>query len=285
MRLNLKILVLLFFVSQMFAQVSFARDVKFVQVSDSHIMMNANVYSSRNVIGAEDYLEATIADINTIKDLDFVIFSGDNIDRSNPDDLIYFLKVVNKLKVPYYVVIGNHEVFKSQHFTKKDYMKLVSKYSRSCKHRKPNYVFKKNGTVFIVVDGAKEFIPGPAGYFRKATLAWLDKKLKHYKHSHVVICQHFPLEPPYFNRTHATYDVDTYKNLLAKHKNVVAVISGHYHENGEKEVNGVYHSSCPALLNPPHNYKIIEIEYLNDGKAQIYTQLRHSELYGSNNND
>jgi 3',5'-cyclic AMP phosphodiesterase CpdA len=181
------------------------------------------------------------------------------------------------LKVPYYVVIGNHEVFKSQHFDKKEYMKIVSKYSKNCRSKSPNYVFKKKGVVFVVVDGAKEVIPGPAGYYKQSTLKWLDKTLTKYKNDKVVLLQHFPIVEPYFNRSHTTYNVADYQAVLKKHSNVIAIFSGHYHANGENMVDGIYHVSTPALVVPPHNYKVVEISNKNKKDCQIYTQLRHAE--------
>lgn len=254
-----------------------AKEVKFVQITDSHYSQTAQEYVKRDVEHSQTYLEKAIFDINTIPDLDFVAFTGDNIDTANSKDLVSFLKIANKLKVPYYVVIGNHEVFQSQHFDKVEYMKTVSKYSKNCRTRKANYVFRKNGFVFIVVDGAKEVIPGPAGYFKKDTLKWLDKQLRINKNKDVVIFQHFPIVPPYYNRTHATYNVAEYEAVLKKYTNVVSIISGHYHGNGEKMVDGVYHISTPALVEPPHNFKVIEIEAKGAEKPQVYTQLRHAE--------
>lgn len=254
-----------------------AKCVKFVQVTDSHFSTTAADYSQREIGKSKGVFEQTIEDINSIPDVDFVVFTGDNIDQSNDTDLIGFLKIANKLKFPYFMVIGNHEVFRSQHFDKKAYMKVVRKYSKNCRAKSANYVFERNGFVFIVVDGAKEVIPGPAGYFKKDTLKWLDKKLTQYDRENVVIFQHFPIEPPYFNRTHSTYNVDAYRDVLKRHKNVIAIVSGHYHANGEKMVDGVYHVSTPALVAAPHDYKILEITGDNKKGYNVYTQLRHAE--------
>lgn len=255
----------------------FAKDIKFVQITDSHYSSAKGDYTQRDVEHSQRNLVKAIADINTLKDVDFVVFTGDNIDQANPVDLKSFLGLANKLKVPYYVVIGNHEVFKSQDFDKKEYMKIVRKYSNNCRPSGPNYEFEKKGVVFLVVDGAKEIIPGPAGYYKQSTLKWLDKELTHYKNSKVVIFQHFPIVEPYYNRSHSTYNVKDYEEVLKKHSNVISIVSGHYHANGENKKDGIYHISTPALVEAPHDYKIIEIEMKNGKDYQIYTQLRHAE--------
>lgn len=261
----------LLFIILCFGQGVLAKDLKFIQITDSHFStLNGGGYPQK-------VLEKTIKDVNSIPNVDFVVFTGDNIDTANSDDLKRFLKIANHLNYPYYVVIGNHEVFKSQHFDKKDYMKTVRKYSKNCRPKNANYVFQKKGVVFLVVDGAKEVIPGPAGYYKKDTLKWLDKKLTKYKNKKVVILQHFPIVPPYFNRTHSTYNVADYEALLKKHSNVIAIVSGHYHANGETMKDGIYNISTPSLLNSPNEYKVIDISIKSKKDCHVYTQLRHAE--------
>ena len=254
-----------------------AKDLTFIQITDSHFSITKEEYTQREVENSKTVLEKTIQDINSIPNIDFVVFTGDNIDTANEKSLKEFLSIANKLNVSYYVVIGNHEVFKSQNLNKKEYMKIVSKHSKNCKTKNANYEFKKDGIVFLVVDGAKEVIPGPAGYYKKETLKWLDKKLTEYKKDKVVILQHFPIVEPYYNRTHTTYNVEDYKNIIKKHSNIIAIFSGHYHANAEKMVDGIYHVSTPALIEPPHNFKIIEITGNKKNGYKVYTQLRHAE--------
>lgn len=277
MKIIKKIYIIFTLIILLTAQRANASDLKIIQITDSHFSTSINAGTERDVENSKNYLLDTVKDINTIPNVDFVVFTGDNIDQANSDELKRFLLIANQLKPDYYMVIGNHEVFKSQGFTKKDYMKTVSKYSKNCRERNPNYVFKKKGYVFIVVDGTKEVIPGPAGYYKKDMLKWLDKELTKYKNDKVIILQHFPIVPPYYNRTHTTYKVEDYQAVLKKHNNVISIISGHYHGNGEKMVDGIYHISTPALVEPPHNYKIIEIESQKGAKPEIFTQLRNAD--------
>jgi predicted phosphodiesterase len=253
----------------------YAKTIKFVQVSDVNYMLNYD--GSEDSGHSKSILDSTVKDINGLKNVKFVVFTGDNIDKPSKELLYMFIHSANKLKVPYYVVIGDKEVFKQQQFLKKDYMAEVWKYSNSCHSFKPNYVFKKDGLIFIVVDGAKEVIPGSNGYYRKETLTWLDKKLTNYGKEKVVIFQHFPVVPPYEKESCSTYNVQAYKDMLKKHNNVIAIFSGHYHQNGEQLADGIYHASAPALIDDPHDYKVIEIETSLKSNPQIYTQLRHAE--------
>ncbi|MDR1167353.1 MAG: metallophosphoesterase [Heliobacteriaceae bacterium] len=243
-----------------------AGEIKFVQVTDVH-------YSSGNEY-KEQVLKKTIADINKQSKISFVVFTGDNIDSPNPVYLKEFVKMANKLNVPYYAVIGNHDVFKNGGLSKEQYLEIMRYNNIFYKPKKPNYVFKKDRFVFIIVDGAKEVIPGPAGYYREDTLKWLDKQLKKYKNNPVTIFQHYPLIEPKILKSHRTHQAEVYLDLLGKHNNVIAVISGHYHVNGENMQNGIYHISTPSLLNEPNSYKIITVVTTRGFSPMIYTELR-----------
>ena len=243
-----------------------AGEIKFVQVADPHIAVKNNY--SINV------LKATIDDINKLDNISFVVFTGDNIDSSNMENHLAFLKIINKLKVPYYIVIGNHDVFKSNGVSKKEYIAAIKRHNWLYRPSKPNYVFKRGEFVFIVVDGAKETIPGTGGYYRPRTLDWLDKQLTKYKNRKVVILQHFPILQPIESKTHRVYMPENYYAVLNRHNNVIAIISGHYHINKEKMENGIYHITSPCVLTPPNPYKIIDIVTTKGFSPMIYTQIK-----------
>lgn len=244
----------------------FASAIKFVQVTDVH-------YNNKEPYRKE-VLKQTVKEINKQKGISFVIFTGDNIDSPKPEYLEDFVNIINGLNVPYYVVIGNHDVFKSGGLSKQQYIETIKEHKMFYKPNKPNYVFKKNGFIFVVVDGAKEVIPGAVGYYREDTLNWLEKQLKKYKKYPVVIAQHYPLVEPKKLKSHETYQKEEYLAKLDKYDNVIAVISGHYHVNGENMRNGVYHISTPTLMTPPNYFKIIEISTTRGFSPMIYTQLK-----------
>jgi 3',5'-cyclic AMP phosphodiesterase CpdA len=251
-----------------------AENIKFVQITDSHTDSESE-YSIRA-------LKSAIDDINNQQDIAFVVFTGDNIASPKEDSLRAFKNTIKKLNVPYYVALGNHDVYKSNGLSKVRYFEILSEGRFGKFQKQPNYVFKKNGFVFIVLDGAKEVIPGTVGYYRQDTLKWLDNTLTKYKKRNVIIFQHFPVEYPegVENRikTHKTYKVEEYQEILKKHDNVVAVMSGHFHLNSEYMKDGVYHVSTPSLITVPQAYKIVDIVTSQDFLPIIYTQLREFEV-------
>ncbi len=240
-----------------FASSAEAKNIKFAQVTDVHYKMHS------------DILCKIIKDINKTPDIDFVVFTGDNIGQTNKKNLEHFLNDTKKLNKPYYFVLGNKDVSKSQGLTKSEYIKLVRK-SNKMHPKKTNYVFKKNNVVFMVVDGSKEIIPSVSGFYNKDTLQWVDEQLTKYKFNKVVILQHFPLANKPSNEFYLTHNAIEYLQMLSKHNNVIAVITGHYHKNDERMYNGVYHITSPSASDG--SYKIIDIDIDND--YEVFTILK-----------
>ena len=265
-------LIFLIFLLLISSQEVFAKgkSVRFIQVSDVH-------YVPENE-QAGVWLKKLVKEINGTENVDFVVFTGDNIDSPNPQYLHSFLKIVGKIDRPCYFVIGNHDVSTNAKLSKSRYLDIIRYHNWFSRAWKPNYTFKKNGFLFVVVDGAKEIIPGPNGYYKQDTLAWLDKVLTKNKKKQVIILQHFPLIEPRKMTSHKTYMAERYLELLDKHENVIAVVSGHYHTNHEVMRNGVYHISSPAFAEEPHYFKVIEVVDGQNLLPMIFTQLREFDL-------
>lgn len=224
---------------------AFSADMRIIQVESA-------LYNSNNSKVFNNLIEK----INKEKDVEFVIFSGNNISKPNQKELESFLASAKKLKKPYYVILGQKDVNKQKNLGKDEYIKTVSKKNKTHRWIKsPNYVINKKEMVFIVADGSKEVIPTPIGYYKEDTILWLDEMLDNYEDKNVVILQHYPIVPPSKKETYYTYKADEYLRLLAEHNNVKAIISGHFNENKEQTVNGILHISTK---NAPA-YRVIDI--------------------------
>ena len=238
----------------------FAADIKFVQVDNLRFSPN----SEESVQKFKD----KIHEINKEKDISFVIFSGNNIAKSDEKYLKSFLRNANKLHAPYYVALGHKDLNKKKGLSKAEYMKIVKKITNK-NVKSPNYTFGKKGMLFIVADGAKEFIPTPFGYYRDEVISYVDEELTKNSKKNVVILQHFPLNSPDNREAFRTYKADDYLKILDKHKNVKAVVSG-FSINSETDVNGIKHittADYPA-------YRIIEIVDCNSQNPTIWSTLK-----------
>lgn len=265
--------VMLLMLSLLFtAQEAFAKgkNVRFIQVSDTH-------YSAESE-NANLWMKELVKEINKTENIDFVVFTGDNINSPDANSLHKFLKIVDGIRKPYYLVIGNHDVSKNNNLDKGKYLDIIRYHNWFSRAWKPNYTFEKKGFLFVVVDGAKEIIPGPNGYYKQETLDWLDKVLTKNSKKRVIILQHFPLVEPRKMKSHRTYKAEEYLDLLDRHENVIAVVSGHYHHNSEEMRNGVYHVSSPAFVEEPHYYKVIEVMDNKNLLPMVFTQLREFDL-------
>ena len=256
MKKNITLLFLLLFFC---LNPSIASEIKFIAVSDVHISYNKNVVNKETGLTQSiKNLQKAVHQINS-SDCDFVVFTGDVIDKTNKKNLALFAKIINKLKKPYYTTAGNNDVSQVSSLDKKEFFQLLNLYSRNKTRRTPCVIKKSQGLVFIMMDGVNQFIPMPNGNYKEEELIWLNKQLKKYKNRKVVIIQHFPVVEPTPKESLKTHNADKYLELISKHKNVLAIISGHYHKENLQEVNGVYHISLPSLADSKE-YEEITIE-------------------------
>ena len=241
----MKKIIYIFLIFSLTVLTGYSADLRFIQV-------DGVLYNQNNLHSFETLIEK----INQEKDVEFIVFTGNNISKPNSKELENFLLLAKKLTRPYYIVLGQRDVNRNKNLSKKDYMGLVQKKVRA--HKKitsPNYVFKKKNLVFIALDGSKEVIPTSIGYYKDDVILWLDEKLDMYKNNNVIILQHYPIVPPAPKETHYTYKADEYLKLLSEHNNVKAVVAGHFNTNNEQEVNGILHISTK---NAPC-YRIIDV--------------------------
>ena len=201
------------------------KELIFAQVTDLRFAPNQTSIENFNKL---------IKHLNEDKSIKFVAFTGDNIENPNENLLKVFLQMCKKLNTPYYIEIGNHDCFRAAGLSKKRYLELIHKKSF-------NYYIKKDELVFVFVDGAKEHIPSPNGFYKVETTNWLDKVLTKNENKTIIILQHFPIYDLTPNSIHNTYKTDIYFDILKKHSNILAVISGHYKTNQEKIIDGIYH--------------------------------------------
>ena len=253
---TIKLLLALFLFFGGFAQ---AREVKLIHITD--IKLNSS--------NAPKVLK-TIKEINQYKDADFVIFGGNNISKSNIENLNTFLYLLKKVHKKTIVLLGSTDVNASNGIDKKYYLKRVKKarMAHFSRHSKtPNYVIKHKGYIFVVMDGAKQYFQTSNGYYSRKELAWLDETLKKYKDNNVIILQHFPILETTSNWLD-TAKKDEYYDVLNKHKNVKVIISGHYGNNQEIKKDGIYHIITESY-NKNGAYKVIQID-LNDDFIGTY---------------
>ena len=259
-----KVLISIFLI--LFTTPVFAKDVKFIQISDLRLMPDEE--------SIENYQRA-VSKINNTKKLDFVVFTGDNIGGPNEDLLKLFIYLTMQIKVPYYIEIGEKDCLKPAGLTKLTYLKYFNGYKLFNRKKAFNYSVKDGDFVYIFVDGVKEHIPSKNGYYREDTIKWLDKELTKYKNKTVIIFQHFPLFSLKDNSASNLYKPEMYTDMLKKHNNILAIFAGHYMENIEKTIDGgsEIHFVTPPAEKGKSQYREVNISDLGNKKYEIYSQI------------
>ena len=165
-----------------------AKTLNFALVSDVHYDLN----NGTKLTTSQKALDGFIARINE-GDYDFVVFLGDNIDKSKKEVLESFLNTIKNIKVPYYIVLGNTDAHKISGLTKAEYMEIVKKQNKYQNSLNASYTFSPSaGIECIVLDGTSSFMPSNHGIFTDKTLQWYDKTLKQNKDKTVLVFQHVP---------------------------------------------------------------------------------------------
>ncbi len=252
-----KLLFLLGFIF-VFQTVSYSAEVTFTAISDTNIKRdtaeNSMTPSIQKLLYAKD-------DINK-SGSKFVIFLGNNVSKADKFDLVMFGRVINKINKPVYAGIGNRDIQKVKGLDKKEYYRILNKYSKNRISKVPS-TKKLDGFLFIFLDGVNETIPMPKGYFKDREIIWLENTLEKNKNKNVSLIQHFPAYTGKKENDNL-YDQKPYTRLLSRYGNIKAVISGHTNSDFEGEdENGIKHISVPSLAQGSE-YKVINIKTLGE---------------------
>lgn len=244
---------------------AFSKTIECAVISDTHLRPSK---SADTFTQSEKNLIFAIDSVNRNKNIDFVVFLGDNIDKSNMDSLVSFMNIVKNLKVPYYLVFGNHDSYAAGGVSKEDYSEYVHSINRRQHKEDTSFYFRAgSGAYGLILDGSSYVVPGKHGRYVPELVSEVDKFLKFKKHSMVFLFQHFPLISPTDNVSHDTLDLENFNNMLLKHNNVVFIASGHFHhEKITLDERGVYHISASALgarsaSSGSGKYQVIKIDY------------------------
>lgn len=235
---------------------------------------------SRMYGNSRELFQSAIDDINSIKDVDVVVSSGDNINRPSKKDFLDFLKFSKQLKVPFFITMGNHDVGILGNSSKRFFINTLKKYYPTIETEEKNtyYVTEEiKGYKFIFLDGVLDTQISAHGFFPTSQLTWLDNKLKANTNYKIIIVQHHPVVPPFDGGTHDVVNQEEYLEILDKHKNIVAVLSGHYHCVKATVRNNVLHLSAPSLVQYPNAYRLLTFKD-EDNCTVVTSEFRETTL-------
>jgi outer membrane protein assembly factor BamB/predicted phosphodiesterase len=196
------VLLLVIFSLQSIAQ---KQPFRFAFISDTHI-------GSPNGAAEED-LRRTVADINTMKDVAFVVITGDITELGTDEQIRLAKRILDSLSVPYYIIPGNHDTGWSESGGL-SFTKVFGSDRFSFTYNKIHFIGCASGPYVRMSDG---HVPRDA-------VNWLGDQLKKIgKNEPVVFLNHYPLD----NGLDNWYEVID----RLKTKNTVLALCGHGHNN------------------------------------------------------
>ena len=224
----------IFIIASGFCQTEKSEIIKFVQLTDLHVSVgNENDFLLQNII----------KEINN-SDFEFVVVTGDLTNRGADDELKQVHSILSELKIPYYVISGNHETNWSES-AGLTYKKIFGE---------DRFVFSKEEYLFIGFPCGPYMKMGD-GFVKHEDVLWLDKTLKDSlknNNKKVLNFAHYPLDN----------SVSNYKEVLSVLEKypTVASFCGHGHTLKKYDFSGLSGVMGASITS-------------RDGKTKSYNQV------------
>jgi 3',5'-cyclic-AMP phosphodiesterase len=208
------------------------------QISDPHIVSPGELaYGRVDTALMLDLAVFRITSLSTPPDA--VVVTGDLTDSAQPDAYRLLAELLSPLKMPIYLLCGNHDRREPLQASFPDQTHLRGEGGFV------QYVIEQFPLRLVVLDTTE---PGQeGGRLCAQRLQWLDRTLAQ-SDKPTVIAQH---HPP-FATGMAMMDTMSLANpqeeeaIVARHANVERVISGHYHRQVQARFAGTMASICPS---------------------------------------
>ena len=209
--------------------------LKFIHVTDSHMDLGDS--------DSVEAMELMAKHINThYKELDFVVFGGDNFNNNvnGNADALAFKKIVDKLHCPTYHVRGNKEAHpKPDDAIHLDEFKSLFMSSKTLKINAKDWLLETKGYAFLGLDSCVEGANN--GIYSEETMKFAESILSSGKPT--IILNHHP----YTNYWKGTDPKDIHKYVLNNTKevqkrlfgfdNLILSLSGHKHIDSVTQIN------------------------------------------------
>lgn len=207
---------------------------RFAFLSDTHI-------GSPNGTAEED-LRRTVNDINQMTGIAFVVLTGDITELGTNRELELAKQILDGLKVPYYIIPGNHDTGWSE--------SGGLAFSKIFGDDKFHFVY--NGVHFLGC-ASGPYVRMSDGHIPRYHINWLVRELKKIKNEPVVFLNHYPLDPGLDN---------WYEALdLLKQRRTVLALCGHGHANRQisfEEIPAVMGRSALRANATEGGYNIVD---------------------------
>ncbi len=236
----------------------------FIHISDTHISVDRDDTSYKALSSSSFLLQDAIEQINQIKGLDFVLFTGDMVDSATLNNYREYYSLLSKLKYPSLNTFGNHDVAYGD-LTKEEVLELVKNSNKNYTFDGTYYAFSpKTDYRIIVLDSTTDNDKSANGSLSSEQLAFLDLELSENQDKIVVIALHVPPVEPFVSTEHSLVNADDFNEILLKYKNPIVILSGHYHAAKIRHWGNLVYVSTPSMVTYPMAFRHIKITNYKD---------------------
>ncbi len=247
---------------------------KFAVISDTHMALHG-VDEMKMGASSTKIVENTVKELNKIDDLDFVVVTGDLLLDGEPWNLDLMKAYLDELRVPYYVLCGNHDYAPAS----------------QAKAEKPPYVAVNKGAFIWTFQGhgfegadawwQADPLPGLhivgldsnvpihwGGHIPLSEIKWLDEELYGNQDKVNIAFSHHNFvawsKDDEFGGKFDKFQIDNgadVKKVFEKYAPALqVVITGHRHIGlRHKVVNGVNYIVCPSAVSYPNQYTLFTL--------------------------
>lgn len=186
---------------------------RFAFVTDTHIGSPDGV--------AEEDLRRTVRDINAQTDLAFVLLTGDITELGTNQELALAKKILDSLRIPWYIIPGNHDTGWSE----TGGLGFMQTFGMD------RFNFNFQGIQFIGC-ASGPYVRMSDGHVPRDAVNWLDKQLQALSDTTpVIMVNHYPLD----NSLDNWYELTDRIRL----KNTWLALCGHGHANRKMDFEGI----------------------------------------------
>jgi 3',5'-cyclic AMP phosphodiesterase CpdA len=248
----------------------------FAVISDPHISV-ASPDSPKNNTRMYKYsvelLQSTVEQINQRGDVDFVVVLGDLTKDAEPWNLDRFQEIMEAFEMPWYVVLGNHDLSPIDTGAKRDpgvprATMIWALQGHGFSNVSPHWSLDPLGDVHLV--GLDSSLVGDwGGRISRQGLRFLERDLAANPGKLTIILLHHQLQP--YTTAQRTgengfdkfvlYNAEAVKGILKRHPQVAMTLSGHGHLSTRYlQEDHIAYFAMPSTVTWPMRYVIFEIK-------------------------
>ena len=253
-------------------------NLRVAQVSDAHFSSFEENTSYKFLKKSGELLDDVIFQINTSGPYDFVMFTGDLINKPKVSELEKFVSHANNLIYPWYAIDGNHDISIDGPLTKRKFLATLAEANDNMQQENIYYAFTpKKGFRVICLDSIIDYKLTSNGEISNEEYLWLTQELEKHAKDTVIVCSHVPIVEPFSSPNHKMQNEYEVRKLIKSHKNPVIVLQGHYHATKIIKDDNMLVVACPSLVTYPNAFRVININS-NKQRTLVDVYLKETNL-------